>query len=101
MTSDHTYSTEGPQCPYCERQYTADEPHYYDKMGFTQDVCDACGGAFSVQVYTSTSWTCEPMEGGEPTRPKEAEQQCAALPSCTATTPDDGLKTNPNTASKP
>ena len=58
--TDETYSTEGPQCPYCGRQYTADESGYYDE-NYTSQECDECGNTFSVQVYTSTSWTCEPF----------------------------------------
>lgn len=64
-----TYSTEGPQCPGCHTQITADEPHYYDDMKYTEDQCDECGARFTVSVYTRTSWTCElipaPPEGGE------------------------------------
>lgn len=59
MTQEDTYSHEGPQCPHCGRQYVADEPHYFDEMSYTEDTCDACGGKFTVRVYTSTSWTCE------------------------------------------
>ena len=55
---DNTYSTEGPQCPYCKRQYTADEPGYYDVMNYTSEDCDNCGKTFAVSVYTDTSWTC-------------------------------------------
>ena len=51
------YSTEGPICPYCGRQYTADEVGYYDEMNYTSETCDECGNEFSVSVYTSTSWT--------------------------------------------
>jgi transposase-like protein len=51
------YSTEGPICPYCGRQYTADEAGYYDEMNYTSETCDECGNEFSVRVYTSTSWT--------------------------------------------
>lgn len=60
--TDDTYSIEGPQCPYCQRQYTADEPHYFDEMGYTEEDCDQCGKTFEVMVYTSTSWTCSPKD---------------------------------------
>lgn len=60
-----TYSTEGPVCPHCQRQFTADEPHYYDEGGYTEDQCDQCGGKFKVEVYHSVSWTCEPMEAAK------------------------------------
>jgi hypothetical protein len=56
-----TYSSEGPQCPYCDRQYTADEPHYYDETGYTEDECDSCGGKFTVCVHVSVAWSCEPI----------------------------------------
>ena len=57
-----TYETEGPKCPYCARQYTADEPHYFDEMAFTEMECDACDRTFKVAVYTSTSWTCTTID---------------------------------------
>ena len=53
-----TYETEGPKCPCCGRQYTADEPGYYDEMRYTEETCDNCGETFDVEVYTSTTWTC-------------------------------------------
>lgn len=56
-----TYSTEGPQCPHCGRQFTADDPSYYDEMRYKQDECDECGKPFSVSVYHSVSWTCEAL----------------------------------------
>jgi len=62
MTVDkETYSDEGPQCPYCGRQYTADEPGYFDEMNYTEEICDECEKKFTVSVYTSTSWTCDVM----------------------------------------
>jgi len=61
--AEDTYSIEGPQCPYCLTQFTADEPHYYDEMNYTDDECDACGKTFKVQVFHSVSWTCEPAGG--------------------------------------
>lgn len=57
-----TYSEEGPQCPYCGRQYTADEGHYYDQNNYTSETCDGCGKKFSVSISISTSWTCETIE---------------------------------------
>lgn len=56
-----TFETEGPKCPHCARQYTADEPHYFDEMNFTEMVCDGCARPFKVMVYTSTTWTCTPI----------------------------------------
>jgi rRNA maturation protein Nop10 len=59
---EDTYSHEGPKCPHCGRQFTADEPHYYDEMRYTRDDCDECGKPFSVSVHVSTTWSCEPIE---------------------------------------
>jgi hypothetical protein len=60
--TDETYSHEGPQCPHCGRQYTADDPWYYDEDKCTEDTCDECGKPFSISVHTSVSWTCEPVK---------------------------------------
>ena len=59
MIDRSTYSNEGPKCPYCGRQFTADESYYYDDRNYTQDECDECGKSFNVEVFTETSWTCE------------------------------------------
>lgn len=59
---DETYSHQGPQCPYCGRQYTADEPWYYDENSCTEETCDNCGETFSIEVNHSVTWTCEPIE---------------------------------------
>lgn len=53
-----TYEHEGPKCPHCGRQYTADEPHYYDDSNYTEDECDQCGGKFTVRVDHWTTWSC-------------------------------------------
>lgn len=53
-----TYSNEGPQCPCCGRQFTPDEPVYYDESNYTEETCDDCGQTFDVSVYHSVSWTC-------------------------------------------
>ena len=57
-----TTSNEGPQCPYCERQITADEGCYYDESNYTHETCGGCGQKFFVSVNTTTTWTCEPIE---------------------------------------
>jgi C4-type Zn-finger protein len=57
---EETYESEGPKCPYCGRQYTADEDSYFDEINYTEEVCDNCERAFDVSVYTSTTWTCTP-----------------------------------------
>lgn len=59
--ADYTYSTEGPECPHCGRQYTADDPSYYSE-NYTEETCDGCGETFEVEVYHSTSWTCTKRE---------------------------------------
>jgi len=57
-----TFSTEGPKCPYCGRQYTADEAGYYDEQNYTSETCDGCGKKFSVSVVTQTHWECDPID---------------------------------------
>lgn len=57
---ERTYETEGPKCPYCGRQYTADEACYFDEQNYTEETCDDCGLTFDVDVYTSTTWTSSP-----------------------------------------
>ena len=59
-----TYSFEGPRCPYCECQITADEGHFYDVDNYTSEDCRECGKTFSVEVYHSVSWTCETIDTG-------------------------------------
>lgn len=54
-----TYSTDGPECPHCGRQWTPDEPHYYDESNYREQECDQCGKTFDVSVAVVTSWTCE------------------------------------------
>ena len=60
--SDATYSTEGPKCPHCGSQFTADESFFYDETGYTEDECPDCGKKFSVSVCIETSWTCAPIK---------------------------------------
>ena len=57
-----TYELEGPKCPCCGRQYTADKPGYYDEMNYTEETCDECGATFDVSVSTSTTWICTERE---------------------------------------
>ena len=59
--ADETYSTEGPQCPHCGRQFTADEPGFFAD-DYDKEDCDECGKSFAVSVYTNTSWTCSPLD---------------------------------------
>ena len=67
MIMRETYESEGPKCPCCGRQYTADESFYYDEMRYTEETCDDCGVTFDVSVYTSVTWTC--TERDEQVRP--------------------------------
>ena len=53
-----THSHEGPKCPHCQTQITADGPAFYDEMAYTQDDCDHCGKPFKVEVFIQTTWTC-------------------------------------------
>lgn len=59
MTDNETYSTEGPQCPKCKFTFTADEPHYFDEQGYTDETCPECDSKFKVEVHHSVSWCCE------------------------------------------
>lgn len=56
--TDDTYESEGPKCPHCGRQFTADEPHYFDESNYSEDECDSCGKAFKVEVCVSVAWRC-------------------------------------------
>lgn len=58
--AESTYSHEGPKCPYCGCQVTADDPIYYDETNYVEDDCLSCGKTYDVEVYTSTIWSCEP-----------------------------------------
>lgn len=62
LPASETYSNEGPQCPHCGRQYTADEGHYYDEQNYTEETCDECNKPFSVSVCTTVAWSCEPIQ---------------------------------------
>lgn len=53
-----SYSHEGPRCPYCDYQITADEPFYYDEYSYNEDTCESCGKTFTVSVEASVMWSC-------------------------------------------
>lgn len=57
LTERETYSTYAPICPHCDHVHQHDGDFFYDE-GLTEFECEACGKAFSVRIYTSTSWTC-------------------------------------------
>jgi hypothetical protein len=52
---------EGPECPFCGREYTADEPHYHDEDGFTIE-CDECGNEFQVWPMIHITWRTEAVK---------------------------------------
>lgn len=58
--AEDTYEDEGPKCPYCGRQYVADDPIYFDEMRYTEETCDQCEQTFDVSVSTTTTWWCYP-----------------------------------------
>lgn len=51
---------EGPICPFCERQFTADESHYFDEVGFEIE-CDECGNEIKILPQILTSWRTIPI----------------------------------------
>lgn len=55
-------SSEGPQCPYCGHQVTADVGKYYDEHGYVEDKCDDCEEVFTVSVSNTTTWMCEQVD---------------------------------------
>jgi hypothetical protein len=57
MMMASTYEGEGPKCPYCGRQYTADDPGYYSDS-YVEETCDQCGETFAVEVCTNVDWRC-------------------------------------------
>ena len=61
--AEETYSTDGPECPYCGHQHqpSEDPGHYYNDHADTS-TCGSCGKDFKMEVYTSHSWTCEPFD---------------------------------------
>ena len=52
-----SYSTgEGPICPYCGREYTADGSEYFHEDGYETE-CDECGNAICIEAHISVAWT--------------------------------------------
>ena len=47
---------EGPTCPFCDRQYTADEPEYMNETPHEIE-CDQCGKTFMSECSISISWS--------------------------------------------
>lgn len=56
-----TYSTIGPECPYCGDIVTTDDPAYFSTE-YVTDTCVSCGKTFNVEVNHTTSWSCEEIE---------------------------------------
>ena len=56
---DETYSSIGPECPHCGREFVADESWWYEQNNFEDGLeCDECGETFDVEVSIETTWTC-------------------------------------------
>jgi len=64
MAEKYTFSAEAPICPYCDRAQIHDGGYFYNE-DLTETECGHCDKVFSVEVYTSTNWTCTTIE--EPT----------------------------------
>lgn len=62
MRKVRTYSTHGPECPYCGNVITPDDGFYHDEDRYTEQDCPECEKTFSVEVTNWTSWACEPKE---------------------------------------
>lgn len=57
-----TYSSEGPECPYCGFVFTPDEGHYFDENRYTEDTCPECEKKFKVEVFHRVTWSCEVID---------------------------------------
>lgn len=66
LREGRTYSKDGPECPNCGFTFTPDEGGYYDEANYTEDACPECSTKFTVEVYHSTSWTCEVKPSATP-----------------------------------
>jgi len=55
---DYTFSTNGPICPHCGKQYFADERRWFDESNLKDFKCDKCKNPMKVEVETETTWTC-------------------------------------------
>jgi hypothetical protein len=58
--SGETYSSLGAACPLCGHVNRPDGPVLYDESTCEFE-CERCAKPFAVRVYTSTSWTCQPL----------------------------------------
>lgn len=53
---------EGPKCPYCKFEFTADEDFYYDEYRYSEETCYYCNKKFKIDVRIETTWWCYPIE---------------------------------------
>jgi transposase-like protein len=60
---EETYSTDGPECPYCGHQHqpSEDPAHYYNE-GNDSSTCESCDKDFEMSIHVSHSWTCKPFD---------------------------------------
>ena len=65
--TEETYSTQGPECPYCGHVHDAcDDASFFYNEQSTEMECSSCGRAFEMEVCISYAWTCSPRdEGGD------------------------------------
>lgn len=62
---ESTYEKEeGPRCPFCGTQWTADDPMYFDESGF-DDECPTCLSDIRIVPQTSVAWTVKPIRWAE------------------------------------
>ncbi len=50
-------STDGPACPHCGNTITPDESFYYSEDRYLEDICEACGKKFRVELNIQHTWT--------------------------------------------
>lgn len=64
--SETTYSSKGPECPYCHHVYDApdDSMWAYDD-NLTELDCSRCGRTSELNTIQSWTWICEPIEEEE------------------------------------
>ena len=58
LSSNTTYSDDGPECPVCGFTITPDEGYYFDPYKFDSFTCDECNTEIAVEVQPSCSWRC-------------------------------------------
>ena len=63
------YSDEGPTCPTCGRQYTADSDDLFRDTYAME--CDSCGSSYTVVTEISTMWICTSSALNPPIDPSD------------------------------